>query len=237
VTSKARPSSTVASALRGARLFRGLEEPTLLELARATTSAELSEGDYLWRAGEPASSFTVIQRGLVQIERRTPSGERAIVGIFGPHESVGDAAALELAPYPADALAVTALTLLRVPASVVRALTAQDPALARAIQAGLLEHTRALVAKIDIVSAGSVSARLATLLLHLYERFGDDDESGMSTVPIPISRTGLAGLVSARPETVIRTLTSLLKRGVLAPSPDGFAIPDLERLRSVAREG
>ena len=64
-----------------------------------------------------------------------------------------------------------------------------------------------------------------------------EDEAGVSTVPIPISRTGLARLVSARPETVIRALAALLKDGTLRTVPDGFAIPELERLRSVAREG
>jgi CRP-like cAMP-binding protein len=226
-----------AATLRGSHLFHGVDEPALLELARAARGGSHKEGDFLWRAGQQAAAFTVIQRGLVQIERRAPSGEPSVVGIFGPRESIGDTAALEQGSYPADAVAVTDVEVLRIPASLVLGAMEREPTLSRAVQTSLLQHTRALVAKIDIVSAGSVAARLATLLLHLYERFGDDDEQGMAVVPIPVSRTALARLVAARTETVIRALSSLLKGGVLATVPDGFAIPDLERLRAVAREG
>jgi CRP-like cAMP-binding protein len=233
---EARPVALVSS-LRGARLLRGVDEAVLRELADAGSLARLLEGTHLWRAGQRAESFTIIVRGLVQIERRTASGEPAVVGIFGPRESVGDSAALARDDYPADAVAITDVEVVRLPAELVLARMARDPELGKAVQTALLDHTRALVAKIDIVSAGSVTARLATLLLHLYERFGDEDESGTSTVAIPISRTGLARLVSARPETVIRALSSLVKAQVLAPLADGFAIPDLDRLRALAREG
>ena len=230
-------SSGIAAVLRGSQLLRGTDEAWLAQLADAASCASFAEGASLWRAGEAARSFTIIQRGLVQIERHTASGERAVVGLFGPRESIGDTAALSADTYPADAVAVSDVEVVRVPASLLLARMERDPQLARAVQASLLDHTRALVAKIDIVSAGSVTARLATLLLHLYERFGDEDEAGVHTVPIPISRTGLARLVSARPETVIRALAALLKDGTLRAIPDGFAIPQLDQLRAVAREG
>jgi CRP/FNR family transcriptional regulator, nitrogen oxide reductase regulator len=230
-------SERVRATLRGSRLFRGVQAPFIDALSRTATLVEAREGQHVWHAGQAAQSFTVIARGLLQIQRPTPSGEPAVLGVFGPHESVGDSAALERTPYPADAVAVTDLTVVRVDAELVITSMAYDPLLAHAMQKALFDHTRALFTKIDIVSAGSVSARLATLLLHLHERFGDEDEHGLSSLPLPLSRTALSRLVSARSETVIRLLSSLQREGVLVAKPDGFDIPDLERLRELTRQG
>ncbi len=228
------PEAAGLRGLRGARLFRGAPDALLAQFARQAVQARYAEGERLWRAGEIAHYFTIVQRGLVQIQRRAASGEPALLAVFGPTESIGDVAAIELGAYPADAQAVTQVEVVRVPALLVTASAEREPALARALQRALLEHTRALFAKIDIVSAGAVPARLATLLLHWHERFGDEDERGRAEVPIPLSRSALAHLVSARPETVIRALSAMQKSGVLAATQGSFTVLDLARLQALA---
>lgn len=148
---------------------------------------------------------------------------------------MGDAAAVELAHYPAEALAATEVAVVRIPAQLVVERAQHEPTLSHALSHAPLEHTRALVAKIDVVSAGSVTARLATVLLQLYERFGDENEQGVAEVAVPLSRTALARLVSARTETVIRALSSLQRSGALRTLPHGFAVPDRARLERIAR--
>jgi CRP-like cAMP-binding protein len=235
------PPTTIKTSLpflRGARLFRGVDPDTVAALADAAHHTVLKEGEQLWHAGETAHHFSVIQRGLVQIERRMPSGEPAIVGVFGPRESVGDSAALAGAPYPAAAVAASErVEVLRVPRDAVVHAMQRDPGLANAVQMALLEHTRALTAKIDIVSAGSVPARLATLLLHLGERFGDETEEGTLTIPVSLSRVAMSRLVSARVETVIRAFSAWNKSGMVQTTDAGFQIRHPEELREVARRG
>jgi CRP-like cAMP-binding protein len=232
------PIKNTQTTLRGARLFRGVDPGTITTLADSAHNTTLKEGGQLWHAGDTAHHFTVIQRGLVQIERRMPSGEPAIVGVFGPRESVGDAAALAGAPYPAAAVAASErVEVVQIPRDVIVHAMQRDAALAGAVQTALLEHTQALTAKIDIVSAGSVPARLATLLLHLAERFGDETEDGLLAIPVSLSRVALSRLVSARVETVIRALSAWNKSGLVHTTDDGFEIGSPEELREVARQG
>jgi CRP-like cAMP-binding protein len=173
----------------------------------------------------------------VQIVRSAPSGERVTLGIFGPRESVGDVAVLEGGSYPADAVAISpTLEILRLPAAPVLAACETDPALARAMQRSLLEHTRALRSKIDVLSAGSVAARLATLLLFLADRFGDELADGATLVPVPLSRGALASLVSARVETVIRTMSQWQKSAVVRSTAEGFEL-DLVLLHALTERG
>lgn len=77
--------------------------------------------------------------------------------------------------------------------------------------------------------------RLATLLLALAERFGDEREDGSTFVPVPLSRQELSRLVGARAETVIRTMSRWQKVGVVATDARGFVLRDTERLRRVTR--
>jgi CRP-like cAMP-binding protein len=227
--------STLASRLRASRLFGALDPSWLERFAREATLRHLVEGELVWRTADPAVAFTVIQRGLVQIVRPTPGGERATLGVFGPHESIGDVAVLEGAPYPADAVALSpSVEVIRVPAGPVLAAHEADAALARALQRSLLEHTRALRSKIDILSAGGVPARLAALLRHLADRFGDELEDGTVFVPVPLSRAALASLVSARVETVIRVMSRWQKAAAVRSTDDGFAL-DLAALDEAAR--
>lgn len=222
-------------ALRAARAFRGASPAVIQELTNRASARTLKEGELLWRTGDDAQVFTVIQRGLVQIERRTGNREPAILGIFGPRESVGAAAVLGGRPYPADAVVLSELvTIVKVPRELVLAVMERNPTVARSIQEVLLEHMSALTAKIDVVSAGSVPARLATLLLQLAERFGDEDEDEVCTVPVLLSRSALARMVSARVETVIRTLSGWNKVNLVRTTALGFEIADCAALRALA---
>src|SRR4051812_22369028 len=125
-------ASETATSLRAARLFRGVDPALVAQFANASRSSLLQEGAYVWRAGEMAHDFVVIQRGLIQIERRTASGEPAILGVFGPRESIGDAAVLGGTAYPADAIVASEhARVLRVSRDLVIHAMERDPTLAK----------------------------------------------------------------------------------------------------------
>ena len=92
----------------------------------------------------------------------------------------------------------------------------------------------ALHVKIEVLSAGSVEARLATLLLKLYDQFGDDFEDGTSTIPVALSRRELSDLVSTSFETAIRVMTRWEREKVVDTEAQGFTVHDLAQLREVA---
>lgn len=229
------PARKVEGALRASRLFGRLDDEVLTELARAAVRRRFDRRAVVWRAGDQATSFTIIVHGLVEIVRRGGDGEETILAIFGPRESVGDMAALEMGPYPADAVALTDVEMLVLPApGVIEAMRAH-PEVAAAVNRSLIEHTRALQEKIKIVTAGPVAQRLATLLLHLVDRFGDELEDGSLLVPVSLSRSELAHVVGATVETTIRTMSRWNKQGMVRTTSDGFVVRDLDALRSLSQ--
>lgn len=225
----------VRARIRVNPLFRDASEPLLDLLTSEASLRRFEDGQSLWNTGAPSSHFMLIQRGLVQIFRTMANGTIATLSIFGPRECVGTVAVLTRRPYPADAVAHgDAAEIIAIRAAPVLDAMHQDPALTLAFNRVLCDQTLILRSRIDVLSAGAVPQRLATLLLHLGERFGDTTDAGTTSIPISLTRVSLARLVSARVETVIRTASEWQKRGLITTSDEGFELLDPTALQSIA---
>ncbi len=221
------PSARVASierTLRASHLFGGVDT-VIGDFARIAIRRQYHQGDYLWHHGDPALAITIITSGLVKICQPNQEGESAIVALFGPRESIGDIAVISTGTYPADAIAATRdVEVLTIEKTPVLDAMHRDVELAQAINRSLVSHSVALRQKIRIMTAGPVERRLAALLMHLAERFGDESANGAITIPVALSRSDLARLVGATIETTIRTMSRWQKAGVLSTTPQGFVI-------------
>ncbi len=223
--------------LRVSRVFGALEASSLAELGRSSRRSRHARGELLWRAGDEARELSVIASGVVKVAAPLRSGRASILGIFGPHESVGDAAVVRGRPYPADAVVATELAeLLWIERGALLEAMLRDTTIAHAINQSLAEHNLALQSTIRILGAGQVENRLATLFLHLAERFGDELDDGDVMVPLALSRSDLASLVGTTPESATRVLSRWHKTGVILTEEAGFRIaaPDaIERLAAI----
>ncbi len=138
-------------------------------------------------------------------------------------------------PYPVDAIVATdCATVILLPASVLVDSLPLCPELAASLACALQAKLVALHDKVDVLSAGSVEARLATLLLKLYERFGDECEDDTAMIPVALSRRELADFVATSFETAIRIMSRWEKSGVLETQHGGFVIRDLDALGRAA---
>ena len=214
-----------AASLRPFPLFRQAPEQVLAALASRSERVMFEHGEVLWRTGDPPDHAHFIVRGLVQAVKRMPNGDEILLALFGPSEIAGFLAGLGLGVYPADALVASdTVQLIRIPTVDLKAAIAADAGLACAANTVLIAHSLLLRAKIDVLTAGEIPQRLATLLLHLAERFGDVAETGELIIPVVLSRGSLARLVGAREETVIRVMTRWERAGLVETVKSGFIV-------------
>lgn len=220
--------------LVNARLFRGLDSEAVTVLAANASVRCLARREQLWARGTPADHVHVILRGVLELERAAAGGEPSLVALFGAGESPGVPMALTRQRYLADAYAATgALEVLRVRAEPLLEMMSRNVVLANSLNRALLDHCRLLHAKVDVLGAGTVPRRLATCLLDLADRFGDEQTDGTHAIPIPLSRQQLARCVCARVETVIRVMSRWQKVALVTTTKDGFEIPSVPALRRV----
>ena len=226
------PPNRTERLLAASRLFSGLDHDTLMQVARLGTTRKLVRGERLWSSGDPSTHFTLIIHGLFKIVRTAADGSEAIVALFGPRESIGDVAVIGRRPFPAAAVACSdTAEVIRIPAEALLNAMNRRLDVACSLNRTLVDHTAALEEKIRVMSAGSVPKRLATLLLGLADRFGDEDEDGIASIPIVLSRTELSCLIGARVETTIRTIRGWEKAGIVETNDHGFRILDAVALR------
>jgi CRP/FNR family transcriptional regulator, cyclic AMP receptor protein len=221
--------------LKASRLFASLDPAVVSDFARTASRTRYARGEYVWHAGAQATHFVIIASGLIKICRSTADGGETILALFGPRESVGDVAVLGSRPYPADAVALTDLDLVRIDGASVRGAFASNPTVLSSINMSLIEHTHALQEKIKIMTAGKIEKRLATLLLHLASRFGDENGDGTTFVPIRISRSECARLIGATDETTIRTFSRWQKAALVETTAEGFTLRDVTALTELTR--
>ncbi len=74
--------------LNGSRLA-GLLNPVLAGSGAPVVRADFSRDELLFREGEPAATFYVIERGRVRLELSTPGRPRAVIQTIGPGDLVG----------------------------------------------------------------------------------------------------------------------------------------------------
>ncbi|MFZ2749458.1 MAG: Crp/Fnr family transcriptional regulator, partial [Propioniciclava sp.] len=85
-------------------------------------------------------------------------------------------------------------------------------------------------ADVTAQSTATVAQRVATTLLRLAEKFGQDSSSGATLIQLPLSRTDLAGMTGSTPESVSRVMSQLRKDGIIDSGRRWTAILDGDRL-------
>jgi CRP-like cAMP-binding protein len=212
-------------------LLANVEPARARHLASVATSQSYRRGEHLWRAGDRPASLMVVRQGMVKLVRPAPHGRSAICGLFGPGSAIGELALIKGIPFPTSTIAATATTVICIPRADALDALRRDAALSLNLLCSLETRLALLHDKIDVLSAGSVEARLAMLLLKLYEQLGDDFDDGTSRIPVPLSRQELADLISTSFETAIRVIARWERAGVVSTDADGFTLKDVPALR------
>lgn len=223
-----------AARLAKSPIFADVSPGRLARLARGAVMKRLRAGEIMWHGGEPAQYVAVVQSGLLRLGRPNAEGEAYSYGIFGPGEMVGLYAALDDGVYPSDATAVNnTVEVIKIPAEVLLDSMRRDPQVGMAVCRALMQFTATLRAKIEIISAGPVPNRIASLMLYLVSRFGQMQGNHAAFLPLPLTREQIGELVGARFETVIRTLSQWDRAGWFRTTSEGFELLRLDMLRRV----
>lgn len=215
-------------------LFSGVAPELVRGLAGAATIQSHARGALLWRVGDMPAALSLLKNGLVKLTRPAARGRTSLCGLVGAPSSVGELVLVKGVPYQNSALAATAsVTVVSIPRAAMLEALRLDSRLALNLFCGFEQKLSALHDKIDVLSAGSVEARLATLLSKLYAQFGDELADGTLRIGVPLSRQELADMVSTSFETAIRVLSRWERQGTVRTDSDGFTLGDWNQLLEI----
>lgn len=220
------------AALRSVPMFRGLPEPELARIEAIAALRDHQKGDALWHAGDAADAFTLIVRGRVKIVGHGPGGD-VILEIFEVGEPVGAIAVYDGMPYPASAVAMEPVSIIRLGRADFFDLIERHPGFVRAVLRELTRLSLALTRKLADLPGQRVDARIGRLFLTLAGRMGRDTPEGV-VIPLVLTRLEIAELVGTTVESAIRVLSRWGREGLVLTTETGFTIPSRERLAAAA---
>ena len=224
----------LARKLRRFDLFASLPLPALKEIAALTRLRAYRRGEFLWQRGDTAQQVVLIDSGFVTAARRDRCGASKTYGLFGPGDSLGLFAFWAGAHYPTDAVALNeGLTVVVIDASDLTRLAQKYPPLAGKLQAEVTRFTEAFINKIEIISAGTISQRLAVLMMQLVSRYGVDREGERARLPICLTLEQISEIIGARVETVARGLGQWKRAGWLSTDAHGCHFHSLDKVREL----
>ena len=77
--------------LRSCQLFMGLPAADIAAVAAFALTKHLAKGDYLFREGDPAHGFYIVQQGRINVHRVSAAGKEQVIYVFRPVESFAEA--------------------------------------------------------------------------------------------------------------------------------------------------
>ncbi len=224
-----RPTTEV---LRSSALFAGLPPSRLDGLLERAEVAVLARGQRLWSAGERLDRLALVLSGQVKSVRRQ-AGRDTILDIALQGDVLGDLAFALGEPVTTSAVCLVRARVLLLEGERVRESFQLNPHALGSALLSVARRAERLQRQVELLSAGSVTQRLAATLVGLAARAGAPFPGGV-LVPLRLRRSELASLAATRPESVSRHLAEWQRRGLLQLQPAGYLLKDLGALHRLA---
>jgi CRP/FNR family transcriptional regulator len=222
----------ITNTLRSCKLFTGLPQTDLANIAAVTVVKSLEKGDYLFHEGDAASGFYVIQRGAVNIHRVTATGKEQVIHVFRTGDSFAEVALAAPTGYPADARALENSQVLLVQKDGILALLKRQPELALRMLGSMSSHLRVLVGQIEDLTVKDVETRLANWLV---KRCPNPQSDAPVKIELTTNKRVLAAELGTVSETFSRTLAKFRGLKLIAVKGKTLTVLSPAKLRALLK--
>jgi CRP/FNR family transcriptional regulator len=222
----------VVNTLRSCQLFTGLPPQDLENIAAVAIIKSLQKGEYLFREGDAAVGFYVIQRGSVNVHRVNAAGKEQIIHVFRTGESFAEVALASDRGYPADACALEPSQVLLVQKDGILALLRRQPELALRMLGSMSSHLRVLVGQLEDLTLKDVETRLANWLV---KRCPNPKAEQSVSIDLSMTKRVLAAELGTVSETFSRTLAKFREQKLITVKGKTVTILSPARLNALLR--
>ena len=190
-------------------LFADLNEEDFNLVHAPIDDLVYQSGQPLYDESDKALGVFTLRKGLVKLVRVTADGRERVVRVLFAGDVVG-LEALATGRYDSQAVALSEVSLCRIPLDVIHQLGANSPRLHRK----LMEKWQSALKQADDwlaeLNFGSARQRVC----HFIYKMHDVSEDGTATL---FGRDDMGAMMDLKLETVSREVTALVRSGVIAP--------------------
>ena len=231
-------AADVGALLRGIPIFAELDSGAIGRLADRCVTRTVAAGHVLFTTGEQCRGLYVIVAGRVRIYRTSPEGREQVLHVEGPGRAVAELPLFDGGAYPASAVTLEQTRVVFLPRADFEQLYRGNPDIAHAVIRGLGRRLRHLVQVTQTLAFRDVAARLAMLLADYADRIGTPSADGAVELVLDRTQEELSLEIGTARESVSRAYRQLRQQGhIESLGGHRLRIPDVERLRALARGG
>jgi CRP/FNR family transcriptional regulator, anaerobic regulatory protein len=195
--------------IRDMVLFADLNEQDFGLIHAPIDDLEYQAGDSLYAEGRRTLGIFTVRKGMLKLVRVTADGRQRIVRVLRPGDVAG-LEALATSHYDSEAVALTDLSVCRIPLDVIQALGAQSPRL----HLRLMEKWHNALKEADDwlarLNFGTARQRVSNLALKMRK---PEDEALVTL----FGREDMGAMLDLKLETVSREISAMVREQVLLP--------------------
>jgi CRP/FNR family transcriptional regulator len=178
-------------------------------LAQQAVERRFAPNEILFWEGEPCDGIFLIVQGSVKIFRISPAGREMMLALETAPATVAELPLFDGDPYPASVRAVDAVVSLFINKNDFQQVCRQYPDVTLKVLAVVGQRLRHLVALVEALTFGSVTQRLARLLLDTSRQAGTDN------FDLSLTHQELASRLGTVREVVSRNLGRFRVEGLI----------------------
>lgn len=197
--------------VRDKAICAALNDDELRQLSSSATAVKLQAGRTVFYEGDDSTFLFNVVTGAIRLSKLLPDGRRQITGFLFPGDFLGLAVA-QVYAYSAEALTDTSLC--RFSRKSLTAIMERFPKLEHQLLSLASNELVQAQEQLMILGRKTATERVATVLLGLAKRIGQQDDGGQ-TLDLPMTRHDLGDYTGLSTETVSRVISRLREDGVI----------------------
>jgi CRP/FNR family transcriptional regulator len=207
----------VIQTLKKSEMFAGLSDEELKAIEELFEERSYNKDQYIFMEDDPSDWFYLVAKGRVKVVKHSQAGKDIILEIISPGDVFGGVAVLDKRPFPASALAMETVDVIRISRKNLFRIMDEHPHLRLTIVKSFSDRLRNAHETLKNIATERVEKRIASLLLKLAEKAGSE-EKGLRKIDFPLTRQEIAEMVGTTVETCIRSMSKFQKQGFVKSS-------------------
>jgi CRP-like cAMP-binding protein len=176
------------------------------------TVAKYSNGQVVYRRGDPVDALFYIANGQVKVIFNTEDGKEAVIAVLGAGDFFGEGCLNSVLPRTSTIVTAGACEIARLERAAVILAFGDDPAFSKLFLNFLLDRNQKLRADLIDQMFNSSEKRLARILLTLANT---GLEAQSSVIPIPVNQETLAHMVGTTRSRINQFMNKFRKLGYI----------------------
>ncbi len=215
--------------------FRHLPAPAIHEINALFDDRSFPVDKPIYLEGDEAENLYLVALGRVKPMRHAASGREVLLDILHGGEYFGVLKALGAETYGETAVPQTENCILEISGEDFEAILKKHPYVTMKVLEAVGKRLAESRELIEQLSTYTVEQRLASALLRLANKMGEEQEAGV-LLQLPLSRQELASMTAATIETVSRVMSRFAEQGLIRSGRRWIAVADRKGLERVVNQ-